>query len=96
MGYPSPKTPISDEPPNENRLPFLFIAFSSTYRPAGHHHYVVNSDGTIDYSKIDADNFADNDYPRFFDHRDLFFDPGRFMTNSLYPPVRVPSTKMQE
>jgi len=48
-----------------------------------HHHYLVRPDGTVDYDQIDPDHFADNDYPEVFDHQELFFNAGSYMTNSL-------------
>ena len=50
---------------------------------AKYHSHVINSDGSIDFSKTDTDEIADNPYPQLFDQQALFFDPGNFATNTL-------------
>ncbi|MDP4712419.1 MAG: SusC/RagA family TonB-linked outer membrane protein [Saprospiraceae bacterium] len=59
---------------------------------ATHHAYEMNPDGSVNYSKLAADQIADNEYSRIFDQQQRAFDPGSFVTNTLNIASRSAST----
>ena len=50
---------------------------------ATHHPYQMNTDGTVDYSKISTDQIADNPYSIVRDQQREVFGDGFFMTNMI-------------
>ena len=54
-----------------------------TIEPSKHHPFVVEADGSVNYSRFDDDLIADNPYPQLFENHELFFDPGNYFTNNL-------------